>query len=86
MSPARAALLGALALAVGALGVRGGDPVAAAALWRAAVAQAGEDFTDPIYVDAARGLGRVRPWQAGYREARTRRARIEAGRRAALAP
>jgi hypothetical protein len=70
-----------VALAMGARGMRGGDPVAADALWDWAEGEGGGDLTHPIYLDAARELSRVRPWQSGYGEARIRLRRIEVARR-----
>ena len=80
----RWALVVVLCLGLGLVGVPGGDPVAAEALWAHAVATAGADRTAPIYVDACRELSRIRPWQPGYSAARRRMASVEAARRARL--
>jgi hypothetical protein len=73
-----------VALAMGARGSRGGDPVAADALWDWAEREGAGDLTHPVYLDAARELSRVRPWQPGYAHARGRLERIEVARRGQL--
>jgi len=74
-----------VALAMGSRGLREGDPVAADALWDWAEREGAGDLTHPIYLDAARELSGVRPWQSDYARARERLRRIEAARRAQLA-
>jgi len=64
------------------LGLRGGDPVAAQALWTYAVSVAPDDLTESVYADAARELARIRPWQEGFSTARERLAGIEEARMA----
>jgi hypothetical protein len=54
----------------GAMGLSGGDPVAAWALVDWAQTQSGGDLAHPAWIDAARELRRIRPWQQGYAEAR----------------
>lgn len=62
-----------------AMVARPGDPVAARALVDH-LAAAHPDRADPAWLDAARELRRVRPWQAGFGEARAELRRIEQAR------
>ncbi len=64
--------------------LRGGHPTGADLLWERAQAASPEDLAHPYYLDAARELGRIRPWQEGYGDARTRLRAIAEARRAAL--
>ena len=79
-----AGVIVALALVMGTWGLRGGDPVAADALWRHASEQEPDDLTAPVYLDAARELSRVRPWQADWTRSRERLHRIRDARRGRL--
>jgi len=74
-----------VSLAMGARGLRGGNPTGADALWDWAESEAAGDLSAPAYLDAARELSAVRPWQPGFTSARERLRRIEAARRAQLA-
>lgn len=70
------AVIVALALGLCSLGVGGGDPHAASALWQHAVEVSGGDLSHELFIDAQRELARLRPWQEGYAEARLRMGRI----------
>jgi hypothetical protein len=83
-SPPLTILALALALAMGAAGARGGDPVAAEALVAYAERESGGDLAHPAWLDAARELSRLRPWQPGYSQARARLAAIGRERRRVL--
>jgi hypothetical protein len=73
-----------LALTLAALGLPGGDPVAADLLWKHATEAAPGDLADPVYVEASREFARIRPWQRGYAQAWERLAGVEAARLAEL--
>lgn len=85
MSPARfAAGVLAVALLFAAGGLRGGDPASARAMWQWAERRAPNDPTDPAWIDAAREMSEVRPWQPGYPAIRKRLHAVEAARDAML--
>lgn len=70
---ARFALLLALCIAITGPGLApAADPVAAEALWQWALHESAGDFTHPALVDATEALSRLRPWHAGYSEAKVR--------------
>ena len=62
------------------LGVRGGEPSVAEALWAHSVKASGGDLSSDVFIDAQRELARIRPWQTGYVRARERMSRIGAAR------
>lgn len=68
-----------IAAAFVAMAMRPGDPVAAQALVAHLEATV-PDRADPAWIDAARELARVRPWQPGFAAARAELARIAAAR------
>jgi hypothetical protein len=69
----------AITAACWAMAARPGDPVAANALVAHLEATA-PDRADPAWLDAARELRRVRPWQPGFAAARAELGRIERAR------
>ena len=62
-----------------------GDPAAAEALWTHATSTS-VDLRDPIYVDVAREIHGVRPWQPEYAALRGRLRQIEGVRLGTLRP
>lgn len=76
----------AVALFMGLGGAGGGDPVAAQALVEHAQRESHGDLAHPAWLDAARELSRLRPWQNGWAEARITLDAIASARRAQLDP
>ena len=70
----------AACLVMGIHGLQPGDPVGANVLWAHAHSVAGDDLSHPLFLDAARDLSAIRPWQEGYRDAQQRLRDIEAAR------
>ena len=77
-----AALVAAFAL--GALGMRAGDAIGAFALVHWADERSGGERADEAWLDAARELGSIRPWQPEWADARHELDRISLARRLAL--
>lgn len=65
-----------VALSLATLGLRGGNPVAADALWEHAIAESDGDLGHDLFVDAQRELALIRPWQSGFSLSRERMRRI----------
>lgn len=62
----------------------GQDQSAADAIWAAAEAEAGDDPSARIWVDAARVNAAVAPWQPGFATAQSRVHEVDRRRRAEL--
>ena len=79
----RSAAGSTLVLAVGLWGLTPGDPLVALTLVERTEAQTQNRADDP-WLDAARELSKIRPWQAHFWECREQLARIETARLQAL--